>query len=571
MTTTTDAGLIRMPVYGGGYGFLNDYPGYRSTLQYFGAKPGSSDSSEALRTALMELGQRNGVLILTPDEFTFESKVTVSTETPVGIVGFFGGSALCFVTPDDCGIDISMPYANSERSGVYTLGAPIFEGFSVLKKHTENVFSGTALKIMQVGVPPESEPVGRPGIHLLIDKLNIMTHPSISSSTSRQAAWENGLHVGRPNGGEADSSGGVTTHISNVILCGPLPSQQTSQPYGGAGITLDTATGSKLSQCHVFRFGTGFEVTGLTEGPSIIQSSAVATDIGVKIGPSQEPHFDATACHFNTFTCGVWAENRNSGFVTNCLFYQRQLSNSEEYNDIRLDGGAGWVVTNNQLRSSSIGTTPTNTVRFLKIVDTSNIIVSNNSGQYRSHFMDVAGTTTNIQEYANPVLGIPAANWVVDTSTGASNGSNLYQHRRALVSANITARLSADQSIADDTATEIAFDVGETFQAGGIAVPGRLAIPSGARRCEIEATVIFAANATGVRQVELYKNGALLTNYAPSVRVNASADGSTSLTISSAPIDMVPSDRITIAVYQNSGGALDVLSAGTWASLKILA
>lgn len=565
MTTTTDARLIRYRQQA----LYDALSNARSLKGYYGCKgDGVTDDSDRIEAALYDAAERNGVILVDDAEFLCERKIEVQAANPFGMIGRVL-SAFSFVNPDSCGFDIQMPYPNSSRHAVKTMGVPTISGFKLLKKHTENVYSGQAFKLMFAGNPVGVETT-RPGFDLIISDIEMITHPAIVPATARQAAWLNGLYLGRLSLESGDMGGGATIHASNINFCGPLPPDQTSQPYGGVGILLDTATGSKLSHLHIRRAGIGLEAVGLTEGPSISDSNFVACDWGVKAGSSSEPHLTVDNCHFNTFSGGVWAVNRDQGFISGCLFYQRPSSNTEEFAYIKLDGGQSWHIHHNTTAASSLSNNPDHVVRFLDITDTSMVNVDHNIVRSCSHFVRIAGTSTNVQiPGSNNTSQVPVA--IEDTSTGASNGSNYYHGRRSAAGAYITASMSSSQSIPDDTETDLVMSDAVTYAGGGaLTLLGELRVEAKSYRVRVTANVKFSENSTGYREVTLLKNGVALPQFSPVERRAAVSGGDAGITLITAPIPVEDGDRFKLSVRQDSGGSLDVL-AGSWMCMEVIA
>ena len=118
----------------------------------------------------------------------------------------------------------------------------------------------------------------------------------------------------------------------------------------------------------------------------------------------------------------------------------------------------------------------------------------------------------------------------------------------------------AATSIADSTYTAITWtterqDVGAWFTSGTtITVPAG-AIPSGSTTIaiKVEMRTIFASNATGRRRVRLLKNGSAFRS--PSV---SAVNGDETEMVATGVEFVVAGDTITVEVYQNSTGSLNV-------------
>ena len=88
---------------------------------------------------------------------------------------------------------------------------------------------------------------------------------------------------------------------------------------------------------------------------------------------------------------------------------------------------------------------------------------------------------------------------------------------------------------------------------------GRLTIPNGlAGDYQISLNVSFAANATGVRLMRLYKNGAAINSEGQS---NNGLSGVATQLSATCVLPLVATDYIEINVRQSSGGALDISNA----------
>lgn len=538
----------------------------KSLISYYGCKgDGLSDDSSRIEEACLDAASRNGSFVVDDAEFVCERQLVVSGDNPFGFLGE-GTAAFSFVNPDSCGIDIQMPYAGSERSLVKALGAPSIGGFKVLKLHTENVYSGKAIRIMQVGDPIGVESV-RPGLWMTVRDIDMRTHPSISTDVAQQAAWLNGLEVGRLSLESGDPGGGAVIHGYNLTFQGPIPPDPSSQPYGGSGLILNTATGSKFWGNHIVRAGIGIEVTGLTEGPQILMSNIVACDYGIVAGPSQEPHLDISHCHFNTFSGAIKATNRNSGIISKCLVYQRPGSATTEYADISLTGGSSWVIEGVICGASSLSNTPSNTVRFLDIQGTAIVSIMGNIVRNRSHYARVQGNSRYVRDFgANDYSGIAVA--VEDTSTGATDGSNNFVSMRGAAGAHLLV-WSNGMSIPNDSDTTVNFVNSEPYNSGGSLVIGthEMLVPNNINRVRITANIQFGSSDVGIRRVEILKNGASISPQ-PLVELQDGASGA-SINLTSFPIPAATGDRFTVSVRQTSGGPLGLLS-GSWACMEIV-
>jgi len=123
------------------------------------------------------------------------------------------------------------------------------------------------------------------------------------------------------------------------------------------------------------------------------------------------------------------------------------------------------------------------------------------------------------------------------------------------VGANATK--TANQSLANATLTAVTFDGTDILDSNSFHNPSsnntRMTIPTGYDgKYLIQATIEFASNTTGGRELQIYKNGTTVLQY-----VTTDAEGSLSIAISGT-FGLVATDYVEIRAYQSSGGALDI-------------
>jgi hypothetical protein len=148
-------------------------------------------------------------------------------------------------------------------------------------------------------------------------------------------------------------------------------------------------------------------------------------------------------------------------------------------------------------------------------------------------------------------------------SQEVNNPQRVLQNARKAVNTSRPAELSCDmfRTTAQSTAniTYLAVTASDYRDRCGAVDPGALDkvfMRSGWRRIRVSGKVSWAANATGVRQVASFINGSL----ADSINVAAVAGGVTTDQVFDFVVDVASGDQIDVRVWQNTGGALDVLS-----------
>jgi len=128
---------------------------------------------------------------------------------------------------------------------------------------------------------------------------------------------------------------------------------------------------------------------------------------------------------------------------------------------------------------------------------------------------------------------------------------------------------TSNQSINSSTLTAITFNSEsfdtDTFHSTSTNT-SRFTIPSGkGGKYLVSATLNFGSNATGVRYISLYKNGAAVI-YGNSIP-GSSAGGTAP--VMSYVIDLAVNDYIELYAYQSTGGAFDVLGGSTLTVFQI--
>lgn len=121
---------------------------------------------------------------------------------------------------------------------------------------------------------------------------------------------------------------------------------------------------------------------------------------------------------------------------------------------------------------------------------------------------------------------------------------------------------AAGQSLANSTTTIVNFAT-EAFDSHDAVTVGsswKFTAPiDGIYR--ITSIVTFAANATGVRQLDIYKNGA--SNAIIGLTPYTISTGTSTLFGGAASLDLTKGDYVDIRAWQNSGGALALISNAT--------
>ncbi len=132
--------------------------------------------------------------------------------------------------------------------------------------------------------------------------------------------------------------------------------------------------------------------------------------------------------------------------------------------------------------------------------------------------------------------------------------------------------LSAAQTISNTTYTAIGWDQ-ETYDDmtfhDTVTNNSRITIPTGVSRIRLGVGIEFAANSTGYRRVEIYKNGSADTA-APCFKQVNSGSSDWACAMMSPPMDVSASDYFEVYVYHNRGGNLDVNTSNSYFSVEVV-
>jgi hypothetical protein len=166
--------------------------------------------------------------------------------------------------------------------------------------------------------------------------------------------------------------------------------------------------------------------------------------------------------------------------------------------------------------------------------------------------------------------------------TSAASFANNYATGKWQVFGSTTGNLSnifptGTNSIPNNTGTLVSFtttgssgEAGATLADDGLITNARIIVPSWATRVRITANIQWAANTTGVRTLNLLRNGAAEAGTF-FLRANAASAGGNAVNATSAVLDVVPNDYFTVSVLQTSGGALDITAGNSsWICLEVV-
>jgi hypothetical protein len=159
------------------------------------------------------------------------------------------------------------------------------------------------------------------------------------------------------------------------------------------------------------------------------------------------------------------------------------------------------------------------------------------------------GVGTNGQVLTADSTAATGIKWATASSSPTAVGCYIYK--------------SASQTISTSTVTAVSFNT-ESFDTDSmhdnVTDNTRITIPAGkAGKYQVNSTILFANNTTGLRRIELWLNGSLFQQDSMAVSSN---DGRAFMTIASV-LNLAAADYIEIYVFQSSGGNLDVWGDNT--------
>lgn len=121
---------------------------------------------------------------------------------------------------------------------------------------------------------------------------------------------------------------------------------------------------------------------------------------------------------------------------------------------------------------------------------------------------------------------------------------------------------AATQSIPHNVLTTVSISLSNDDLGGTISGGNAIVIPRGVYKIQVYASCGFDANASGIRQVQVLKNGAPF-NGGPGATINAVVAGGTILQCSVSPVPVNEGDTISFQVLQSSGAPLNLLQGNS--------
>lgn len=272
--------------------------------------------------------------------------------------------------------------------------------------------------------------------------------------------------------------------------------------------------------------------------------NGAAADVILHSGSTIRVRMDAATAAFYTDIV-----ERNSGYTTKTASFSVA---SEHHNQVIGVSTSGGAVTATLPTVASVGAGFS--VSFFITNSTNALTIDGNGAE------TINGATTITLNRINDsvTLMCDGSAWKIVKDARSLRGVHMY-------------RTSA-QGLADVTATAVPFAAANSSEEydtdsahSDASNTSRITVPSGVYAAQFFAGSQFAANATGVRRVEIYQNGSPLATHPARIQVDASSSGTTDIQVNTPIIKVSPTDYFEVFIYQNRGGSLDVTS---WFSAK---
>lgn len=285
----------------------------------------------------------------------------------------------------------------------------------------------------------------------------------------------------------------------------------------GAGWKLNGLTYSKLISCSAdWNGGQGYLVQN-TAGFSIDSCGAESN--------SQEGWFVRSG--FDTSGMPALAIGVSGFSLNNCFALNNGKAAANTYaNFLAISANSGQVVK----------------------VSTNHCVDHNDLATFYSHvFTSNSGTLVEYTSTNNTLRG-----------TTAKSGTGLDIQNNSVVGKSALARFTTDFLVPDGVTTIVPMTYFEKNRLGASIAGGGIVIPSGVNRIRATGSLFFDTNAAGFRSITFRKNG---SNFAGNAVQKTTSDGYGNVSITSAVVEVVEGDIITVAGTQTSGINLNVLAA----------
>lgn len=493
-------------------------------VKAFGAiGDGTTDDSDAIQAAINHLtAQGGGLVCVVPGEYRITKPLLVND----ALVSFLGaGSSASEIRADatDALRIVASGFADKERIFISKLG-----------------FTSTTN-----GVHKALEYQGKPGSSLGAQlTVELCSFRGVSNGT----AWRNPIILNDAKFSEILSNffRGNTSDFTKTV----------------ATVLINNSTDVKILNNYIYWSDTGIDITGFSEGIYVSGSHFVPVNRGVRHTGTGNlvwvvyNHIAANVSAITFGSSGVNSVNHSQAFGN--LIFKRGESTSN-FVAIQSFSNKNTIIGNEVLipGGGSVGGTQNGIVVYSNSEYTR--VIGNQIANMDSGIIIQSGAKNTIL-VGNTFLNV--SDQIVDQGTNTTSG---------LYFSGELVRLSGNKSIPNETLTAISWDSAVRNSQGfwDAGTSTRLKIPAGVRRVRVRCSVLWQTNSTGERLVEIRKNGGL--NHIGLASQRSQAIAGSQVQVSTAVMDVNPSDYFEVFVRHSSGGALLVENAGlTWCEIETI-
>ena len=329
-----------------------------------------------------------------------------------------------------------------------------------------------------------------------------------------------------------------------------------SAPVSTAAISITGAnspTEIVISRCWAFAVQSAVFASGTVEGISCSLCNFINVNYGVNwAADSSDPLLSFTASHVNAHVGNIKLTNVNQANISNNLFYKRGDSSI---------AGVG-VQLINCLHPIVTGNTFTNisALAYDCVVcdsGTENALIYGNIFQVATTGVKFNAGTIRCLQYGNRTVNV-SGGMLVDASASNIKSAGARAWSSVLTSQSIN---NTTQTVVNFATLQI-----DTLGAYSAGSPSRLTVPVGVPLVDVSAGIVWAANSTGERRIEILRNGTPLGQAAKSI---TQAVNNSSASVVALGVTAVAGDYFEVRVYQSSGGVLEVRQdQGTFFALR---
>jgi hypothetical protein len=513
------------------------------SVKDFGATgDGVTDDTVAVQNAINSAIQNNLALYIPSGTYILSSILTGSgSRNPLSIFGDGPGlSRLVWTAVGGIELDYS-------AAATYRLApAPIYKNFGLYTRVSGITGGGTAFKYV-ANIAGSGSTLGP-----IIDSIFIDHDLNQGNITQ---GWSNGIQL--------------VNAKASIICNSAIIGFRSTGAYSGNGIQLvgDCTEGPEITNCKLLAWEKAIYAESVagsdgTEGTRILGCIVIANEYGVYFNFSAsggEPGLDVSNNHFSSRKANLYLERVGQVIISNNLFYQRQESVEPIFYDVYLKTAIASSITNN----ISTHFVPSSTTYAYYLDNCNTVVIDSNLVQNSNTDYGVYLESNNVAITIGDGNRFNAAAIADVDNKIALNNINRYK----VVGCNAPGYVRSQyptQSIPNNIETNVILAGPAAANETALGTfnsltPTELIIPKGVNLIQIVAGVIFDDNSTGYRELRVKVNNLLQfrenKNTIPGVN--------TYISLSSKLINVIPGDKVTMSVLQNSGGAINILPGDT--------